>query len=177
MSRARRSRSTNSGPRISARRPCADAATSRSGTRSEEHTSELQSRLHLVCRLLLEKKTPIDRQPSSAYAAFGSARFARGQSRGSSRARASFVALRHRSNSSSAGSDSDNGALSRRHLNAVSGLPTTRARFLSWAIRLPRHTHRSFQCPHLAQIPPRDFAHSVFAVHVPPSQGHPFFFF
>src|SRR2546422_7794748 len=33
----------------------------RSGTagklkRSEEHTSELQSRLHLVCRLLLEKK-------------------------------------------------------------------------------------------------------------------------
>src|SRR2546429_6463427 len=25
--------------------------------RSEEHTSELQSRLHLVCRLLLEKKT------------------------------------------------------------------------------------------------------------------------
>src|SRR2546429_1197882 len=37
------------------------AATGRScqgteGTRSEEHTSELQSRLHLVCRLLLEKK-------------------------------------------------------------------------------------------------------------------------
>src|SRR2546422_6247225 len=28
----------------------------RSGVRSEEHTSELQSRLHLVCRLLLEKK-------------------------------------------------------------------------------------------------------------------------
>src|SRR2546422_4926591 len=30
--------------------------------RSEEHTSELQSRLHLVCRLLLEKKkdTPTD---------------------------------------------------------------------------------------------------------------------
>src|SRR2546422_3925424 len=26
------------------------------GHRSEEHTSELQSRLHLVCRLLLEKK-------------------------------------------------------------------------------------------------------------------------
>src|SRR2546422_5064858 len=32
-------------------------------TRSEEHTSELQSRLHLVCRLLLEKKK--DRQHSS----------------------------------------------------------------------------------------------------------------
>src|SRR2546429_2804494 len=29
--------------------PCATS-------RSEEHTSELQSRLHLVCRLLLEKK-------------------------------------------------------------------------------------------------------------------------
>src|SRR3712207_7391071 len=29
----------------------------RSGLRSEEHTSELQSRQYLVCRLLLEKKT------------------------------------------------------------------------------------------------------------------------
>src|SRR2546429_6637733 len=29
------------------------------GDRSEEHTSELQSRLHLVCRLLLEKKKRI----------------------------------------------------------------------------------------------------------------------
>src|SRR2546429_1331348 len=29
------------------------------GRRSEEHTSELQSRLHLVCRLLLEKKKRI----------------------------------------------------------------------------------------------------------------------
>src|SRR5687768_18282267 len=28
----------------------------RAHRRSEEHTSELQSRLHLVCRLLLEKK-------------------------------------------------------------------------------------------------------------------------
>src|SRR2546422_6401182 len=28
----------------------------RERVRSEEHTSELQSRLHLVCRLLLEKK-------------------------------------------------------------------------------------------------------------------------
>src|SRR2546422_8602821 len=34
------------------------AATNRDleAARSEEHTSELQSRLHLVCRLLLEKK-------------------------------------------------------------------------------------------------------------------------
>src|SRR3712207_6849663 len=28
--------------------------------RSEEHTSELQSRQYLVCRLLLEKKTPLN---------------------------------------------------------------------------------------------------------------------
>src|SRR2546429_4181941 len=35
----------------------ADAAAPKSPLpRSEEHTSELQSRLHLVCRLLLEKK-------------------------------------------------------------------------------------------------------------------------
>src|SRR5205809_7516471 len=31
------------------------------GQRSEEHTSELQSRLHLVCRLLLEKKKKKER--------------------------------------------------------------------------------------------------------------------
>src|SRR5256884_3943763 len=31
--------------------------------RSEEHTSELQSRLHLVCRLLLEKKNRHQNQP------------------------------------------------------------------------------------------------------------------
>src|SRR5436305_9486742 len=31
------------------------------GRRSEEHTSELQSRPHLVCRLLLEKKKKTDR--------------------------------------------------------------------------------------------------------------------
>src|SRR5256884_3128506 len=33
-----------------------DLPTSVAHARSEEHTSELQSRLHLVCRLLLEKK-------------------------------------------------------------------------------------------------------------------------
>src|SRR5205809_3064861 len=32
----------------------------RGRARSEEHTSELQSRLHLVCRLLLEKKKKHD---------------------------------------------------------------------------------------------------------------------
>src|SRR5687768_18197068 len=37
------------------------------GVRSEEHTSELQSRLHLVCRLLLEKKKPetVARSPTT----------------------------------------------------------------------------------------------------------------
>src|SRR2546422_3858329 len=33
--------------------------------RSEEHTSELQSRLHLVCRLLLEKKKLTNTQTST----------------------------------------------------------------------------------------------------------------
>src|SRR2546422_6252082 len=37
------------------RHACLDQRPSLCG-RSEEHTSELQSRLHLVCRLLLEKK-------------------------------------------------------------------------------------------------------------------------
>src|SRR2546422_2232292 len=36
--------------------------------RSEEHTSELQSRLHLVCRLLLEKKKKTDAQTGDAGA-------------------------------------------------------------------------------------------------------------
>src|SRR4051794_41522980 len=38
------------------RRAAAPAAARRPGSRSEEHTSELQSPVHLVCRLLLEKK-------------------------------------------------------------------------------------------------------------------------
>src|SRR2546422_8496034 len=36
--------------------PRAKASRAKKTERSEEHTSELQSRLHLVCRLLLEKK-------------------------------------------------------------------------------------------------------------------------
>src|SRR2546429_4218680 len=36
--------------------------------RSEEHTSELQSRLHLVCRLLLEKKKNVGLEISCAIA-------------------------------------------------------------------------------------------------------------
>src|SRR5690625_5421780 len=37
-------------------RSCGFPSTARLRLRSEEHTSELQSRGHLVCRLLLEKK-------------------------------------------------------------------------------------------------------------------------
>src|SRR5687768_18334706 len=37
-------------------RTCGSPFVTWNGVRSEEHTSELQSRLHLVCRLLLEKK-------------------------------------------------------------------------------------------------------------------------
>src|SRR2546422_6289956 len=45
--------------------------------RSEEHTSELQSRLHLVCRLLLEKKKNTTRtfataSPTKTLHLFGS---------------------------------------------------------------------------------------------------------
>src|SRR3712207_6866702 len=36
------------------------------GVRSEEHTSELQSRQYLVCRLLLEKKNPTPASPSAS---------------------------------------------------------------------------------------------------------------
>src|SRR2546422_8044328 len=36
--------------------------------RSEEHTSELQSRLHLVCRLLLEKKKKYHSNGRALYA-------------------------------------------------------------------------------------------------------------
>src|SRR6266568_8259049 len=38
----------------------------RAGPRSEEHTSELQSQFHLVCRLLLEKKKKQNNTPQYA---------------------------------------------------------------------------------------------------------------
>src|SRR5689334_24247448 len=43
------------------RRRTAPCRADRAPARSEEHTSELQSQFHLVCRLLLEKKKKIDR--------------------------------------------------------------------------------------------------------------------
>src|SRR2546429_4857499 len=53
-----RSSPTSPSCRPTASRP-SPAATTPWTARSEEHTSELQSRLHLVCRLLLEKKKKI----------------------------------------------------------------------------------------------------------------------
>src|SRR2546422_3011841 len=41
------------------------ASKSYRASRSEEHTSELQSRLHLVCRLLLEKKKQPEREKAT----------------------------------------------------------------------------------------------------------------
>src|SRR5260370_32585554 len=53
----RQSRSSRFGAAFSSIQvPVAAAASSTAGMRSEEHTSELQSHLNLVCRLLLEKK-------------------------------------------------------------------------------------------------------------------------
>src|SRR5688572_31697548 len=50
--------------RIDQSHAAAEAARSRQGPRSEEHTSELQSQSNLVCRLLLEKKKkPTDNPP------------------------------------------------------------------------------------------------------------------
>src|SRR5438067_4392160 len=45
----------------------AAAARARAGQRSEEHTSELQSRFDLVCRLLLEKKKTLTRATVRYY--------------------------------------------------------------------------------------------------------------
>src|SRR2546429_5939607 len=63
--------------------PLVQVSTSERSVRSEEHTSELQSRLHLVCRLLLEKKrrrsSPIgsnrpDHRPTACIPTFGANR-------------------------------------------------------------------------------------------------------
>src|SRR2546422_10508200 len=57
LTRRPRSRSRSAGS-------CSSRVTDR---RSEEHTSELQSRLHLVCRLLLEKKKKQIQNASQIY--------------------------------------------------------------------------------------------------------------
>src|SRR3712207_8373223 len=48
----------NTGPRARGAPGAGSADGAGDDGRSEEHTSELQSRQYLVCRLLLEKKTP-----------------------------------------------------------------------------------------------------------------------
>src|SRR5206468_13013943 len=61
-SRARRTPTLRQGPRTrrrAASRAAARRTPARCTSRSEEHTSELQSRSDLVCRLLLEKKNNI----------------------------------------------------------------------------------------------------------------------
>src|SRR3712207_7241438 len=49
------------------RRPVSGGEHRHHAVRSEEHTSELQSRQYLVCRLLLEKKKTEDREPVSLF--------------------------------------------------------------------------------------------------------------
>src|SRR5438309_7044224 len=64
---ARRSRSAPS------RSPCSASRRPREGAeRSEEHTSELQSQFHLVCRLLLEKKNNVDGQAGTTSLRYSS---------------------------------------------------------------------------------------------------------
>src|SRR3989449_5502482 len=56
------------GPRdLHRRRVPARRLSGRARRRSEEHTSELQSRLHLVCRLLLEKKKKKNQESRLVY--------------------------------------------------------------------------------------------------------------
>src|SRR5690242_21141585 len=47
--------------------PPATRASRNAAIRSEEHTSELQSHVNLVCRLLLEKKKALERVVPSAW--------------------------------------------------------------------------------------------------------------
>src|SRR3989440_2287173 len=54
------------GASLASSRKYASRAYSAGGKRSEEHTSELQSRSDLVCRLLLEKKKKIPPKPPPA---------------------------------------------------------------------------------------------------------------
>src|SRR3712207_7784763 len=54
-------------PKSVLRRVLTSQNTRSSPSRSEEHTSELQSRQYLVCRLLLEKKKQKTTQPTLSY--------------------------------------------------------------------------------------------------------------
>src|SRR3712207_8265430 len=56
---------TTSGATALVRKPAPRSCASTAAARSEEHTSELQSRQYLVCRLLLEKKKKYKQHTSS----------------------------------------------------------------------------------------------------------------
>src|SRR5207253_10830313 len=66
LARSRRPRAGRC-PTATSKAPAPSAVTRApaDGARSEEHTSELQSRGHLVCRLLLEKKKKTNTIPES----------------------------------------------------------------------------------------------------------------
>src|SRR5258708_21038440 len=53
-------------PSTCAEKPILARLSEKNGLRSEEHTSELQSPDHLVCRLLLEKKKRINADAATA---------------------------------------------------------------------------------------------------------------
>src|SRR5699024_12597319 len=63
----RRPRCASWAPSIATGTTGAPEASASRATRSEEHTSELQSRFDLVCRLLLEKKKHKTRKPPTTH--------------------------------------------------------------------------------------------------------------
>src|SRR5699024_8091210 len=89
------SRGRRNAPVKNTRSMCTLSAATNS-RRSEEHTSELQSRFDLVCRLLLEKKNPaaVRRSTSHPSARSASAAARRGRSGAASRHPPSFPTRR-----------------------------------------------------------------------------------
>src|SRR5204862_5989364 len=75
------------------RRSCARAGSSSGSARSEEHTSELQSRRDIVCRLLLEKKKKPKKRASSVLIHFEDTFFIRSTSSAWETVRGSVVTM------------------------------------------------------------------------------------
>src|SRR5437762_7495764 len=71
LQKTRASHSSDSGidstQAVSKMPPAIRLRAARMSPRSEEHTSELQSPMYLVCRLLLEKKKKINDQQHNSY--------------------------------------------------------------------------------------------------------------
>src|SRR3712207_8804943 len=74
LSLSRRSQISQAQPSFGSSSADATATFPNGSTRSEEHTSELQSRQYLVCRLLLEKKKQTPATTSQARPATALAR-------------------------------------------------------------------------------------------------------